>query len=239
MHLTQSVQRKSMHSSSKGCGGFYGENLHSSTVTAQMSSSCEERPKSVANILNFSLTSFGANVPNLYDVFKELLKRITCQPNSANAHRITRRRVRGPRPQWRHHTHKYIWNQYESQGEFVDSVEQNQRIQQFALSRVFFQPSSFAGLRMLQHPWRTKESIGSRCLLCVWVAIFLLKDISVSKMFRAHISICSWLSGNDLVRWLASRLPCGSSTLCFSRCAAAKVSKFEDSFGCVWKWGKL
>ena len=31
----------------------------------------------------------------------------------------------------------YIWNQYGGQGEFDDNVEQNQQIQQLALSRVF------------------------------------------------------------------------------------------------------
>ena len=60
-------------------------------------------------------------------------------------HSITRC-VGGPRQQWRHHTHKYIWNQYGGQGELEDSVEQ---IQSRRRLRAY---------GMLQHPWQKKNN---------------------------------------------------------------------------------
>ena len=66
------------------------------------------------------------------------LRQVTYMPNSANCYPIGKRRIGGPRQQWRHYTHKYIWeNVAGEQTEYENSDRQNQKILQMAHVRDF------------------------------------------------------------------------------------------------------
>ena len=65
-------------------------------------------------------------------------RQVVYSPQSANAFPIGKRRVGAPRQQWRHFTHKHIWNKLTNGWtDYLNTDEQNRRIHQTALARQF------------------------------------------------------------------------------------------------------
>ena len=66
------------------------------------------------------------------------MRQVVYSPQSANAYPIGKRRVGAPRQQWRHFTHKHIWNKLTNGWtDYLNTDEQNRRIHQMALARQF------------------------------------------------------------------------------------------------------
>ena len=142
VHLTQAVQRKINAFQLKGLRRILGLQTtfvnRSNTNEFVLRRATEISGKQIklfSDLLWAKRAKFVGHILRTSD--DDPLRQVTYEPNSANAFPISRRRVGGPRQQWRQYTHRYIWNQFGGQNEFEDSPEQNRRIQQLALSRVF------------------------------------------------------------------------------------------------------
>ena len=66
------------------------------------------------------------------------LREVTYCSQSADAYPIGKRRVGGPRQQWRHFTHKHAWAKFsDGRTDYENTENQNRQIHQMALARLF------------------------------------------------------------------------------------------------------
>ena len=157
------------------------------------------------------------------------LRQTTYVPSTAFAYPIGKSRVGGPRQQWRHFTHRYIWdNLWDERTEYENTNRQNQTKTSIGSRTDLFESSRIAGPLTLECLRPPKKGFHSNIIVSFVVVIYTGMRIESTFSFLSTFP--------PLLVYVSACLRSNQVAVCFFSLhfSTIKTKTVADVF-CLWR----